>query len=333
MMNKTTKIILWVMLGVILAFYPKVFGIYYTNLFVTFAVFAVYAVSLNMLLGYTGLLSFGHAMFFGAGGYGTALALKHIEGIALLPAIGIGFLAAMILAMILSPLVVRVSGTAFAMLHLAFGQLLYVLALKLRKITGGEDGIGNFPIPAFDIPGLISFPMKGEPLNFYYLALVILGLSMWLMWFFTKTPFGQIQIGIRDNAKRIDYLGYKVPQTKAVIYVVSGAFAGISGSIYGLFHNLVSADGSLGVMVSFAPIIGVMIGGVGSFFGPIWGTAIFQIIEELVVRFTDRVELVVGAILILVIMFAPGGFAGFLATMKMKWQVYAASRAKLEKTS
>lgn len=321
------------MLGVILAFYPKVFGIYYTNLFVTFAVFAVYAVSLNMLLGYTGLLSFGHAMFFGAGGYGTALALKHIEGIALLPAIGIGFLAAMILAMILSPLVVRVSGTAFAMLHLAFGQLLYVLALKLRKITGGEDGIGNFPIPAFDIPGLISFPMKGEPLNFYYLALVILGLSMWLMWFFTKTPFGQIQIGIRDNAKRIDYLGYKVPQTKAVIYVVSGAFAGISGSIYGLFHNLVSADGSLGVMVSFAPIIGVMIGGVGSFFGPIWGTAIFQIIEELVVRFTDRVELVVGAILILVIMFAPGGFAGFLATMKMKWQVYAASRAKLEKTS
>ena len=110
---------------------------------------AVYAVSLNVLLGYTGLLSFGHAMFFGAGGYGTALALKHIDGIALLPAVGIGFLSASVLALILCPLVVRVSGTAFAMLHLAFGQLMYVLALKLRGITGGEDGIGNFPDPGF----------------------------------------------------------------------------------------------------------------------------------------------------------------------------------------
>ena len=144
-MNKTTKTILWLVLLVILAFYPNIFGVYYTNVFVTFAVFAVYAVALNVLLGFTGLLSFGHAMFFGAGGYGTALALKHIEGLSLFPAIGIGFLSAAVLALILSPLVVRVSGAAFAMLTLAFGQLLYVLTLKLRGITGGEDGIGNFP--------------------------------------------------------------------------------------------------------------------------------------------------------------------------------------------
>ena len=102
-MNKTTKTILWLVLLVILAFYPKIFGVYYTNVFVTFAVFAVYAVALNVLLGFTGLLSFGHAMFFGAGGYGTALALKHIEGLSLFPAIGIGFLSATVLALILSP--------------------------------------------------------------------------------------------------------------------------------------------------------------------------------------------------------------------------------------
>jgi len=332
MMNKTTKIILWVVLLAILAVYPKVFGIYYTNLFVTFAVFAVFAVSLNVLLGYTGLLSFGHAMFFGAGGYGTALALKHIEGIAILPAVGIGIISAFVLALVLCPLVVRVSGTAFAMLHLAFGQLLYVLALKLRHITGGEDGIGNFPIPDLNLFGLASFQMKGAPENFYYLALVLLGVSTWLMWFFTKTPFGQIQVGIRDNAKRIDYLGYKVPQSKAVVYVVSGVFAGVAGSVYGLFHNLVSADGSLGALVSFTPITAAMIGGIGSFFGPIWGTAIFQIIEELVIRFTDRVELVMGVILIVVIMFAPRGFAGFIDTMRLKWQASAA-KSKMEKTS
>ena len=333
MKNKAIKIILWAVLLVILAFFPKMFGIYYTNLFVTFAVFATYAVALNVLLGYTGLLSFGHAMFFGAGGYGTALALKHIEGIALLPAVGIGFLAAFALALILCPLVVRVSGTAFAMLHLAFGQLFYVLALKLRFITGGEDGIGNFPIPDLVIPGVVSLTMKGAPQNFYYLALVLLGISLWLMWFFTKTPFGQIQVGIRDNAKRIDYLGYKVPQSKAVIYVISGMFAGVAGSVYGLFHNLVSADGSLGALVSFTPIMAAMIGGVGSFFGPIWGTAIFQILEEIVIRFTDRVELVTGAILIFVVMFAPQGLAGFVKMLRLRYFSAPAASAKKEKAS
>ncbi len=333
MMKKTIKPILWLALLIILIFFPKLFGIYYTNVFVTFAIFAVYAVAVNVLLGFTGLLSFGHAMFFGFGGYGTALALKHIDGIALMPAIGIGFLAAMLLALVLAPVVTRVSGTAFAMMHLAFGQLFYILALKLRNITGGEDGIGNFPIPAFTIPGLVSFPMKGDPVNFFYLAMVLLGISLWLMWFFTKTPFGQIQVGLRDNEKRIDYLGYKIPQTKAIIYVVSGAFTGLAGSLYGLFHNLVSADGSLSAMISFAPIIAAMVGGVGSFFGPIWGTAVFQIIEELTHQFTDRVELVMGATLILVVMFAPAGVAGFVNTMKMKWYAYNASKAKREKTS
>jgi len=333
MKNQTMKIILWAVLFIILAFFPKMVGIYYTNLFVTFAVFAVYAVSLNVLLGYTGLLSFGHAMFFGAGGYGTALALKHIEGIGLLPAVGIGILAAFALALILTPLVTRVTGTAFAMLHLAFGQLFYVLALKLRFITGGEDGIGNFPIPDFNLFGLISIPMKGAPQNFYYLAVVLLGISLWLMWFFTKTPFGQIQVGIRDNAKRIDYLGYKVPQSKAVIYVISGVFAGVAGAIYALFHNLVSADGSLGAMVSFTPIMAAMIGGVGSFFGPIWGTAIFQILEEIVIRFTDRVELVTGAILIFVVMFAPQGLAGFIKMMKLRYFPAQSASAKKEKTT
>ncbi len=319
MTNKKLKWILWLGVIVVLAFYPVIFGAYYTNVFVTFAVFAVFSASLNMLLGYTGLLSFGHAMFFGAGGYGTALALKHIEGLGVLPALGIGILAALVLAALLAPLVVRVSGTAFAMLHLAFGMLMYTLALKLRGITGGEDGIGNFPIPSINLPGIGPIDLKDDPTNFYYFALIVFGISVWLMWFFTKTPFGQIQIGIRDNAKRIDYLGYKVPNSKAVIYIASGTFAGVAGAVYGLFHNLVSADGSVGAMISFTPIVNTMIGGAGSFLGPLFGTAIYQIIEELVQRFTDRVELVVGVILILVIMFAPKGFMGLVNIVKQKY--------------
>lgn len=332
MKHTIIKIISWLVLAVLLVGFPKIFGVYYTNVFITFAIFAVYSVSLNVLLGYTGLLSFGHAIFFGIGGYGTALALTHIEGIGLFPALGIGLLAASGLALILYPLVTRITGTAFCMLHLALGQLFYVLALKLRNITGGEDGISNFPVPDFNIPGIVSVTMKGEPVNFYYLAIVILGICLFLMWAFTKTPFGQIQVGIRDNAKRIDYLGYKVPQSKAVVYVISGAFAGIAGAVYGLFHNMVSADGSLGAMVSFAPIISTMIGGMGSFFGPIWGTAIFQLLEELITRFTDRIELVTGITLILVMMFAPRGLAGFFTMVKQRWQARTTMDAKVEKT-
>jgi len=330
MMNKKAQWILWAGLIVILALYPKVFGIYYTNLFVTFAVFAIYSVSFNLLLGYTALFSFGHAMFFGAGGYGTALALKHIQGLSLLSAVSIGLLSAVVLALILCPIVVRVTGSAFSMLHLAFGQLMYILALKLRNITGGEDGIGGFPIPPFSIPGIVSINMKA-PENFYYFAIAVLGISLWIMWFFTKTPFGQIQVGVRDNAMRIDYLGFKVPQTKAVVYVFAGAFAGVAGSIFALFSNLIAADSGFGIMVSFGAVINTLVGGLGSFFGPIWGAAIMQILEELTTRYTDRVELVAGLILILIIMFAPMGFAGFLRWVRQNWFAKSVGKTDLGK--
>jgi branched-chain amino acid transport system permease protein len=234
-----------------------------------------------------------------------------------------GALAAIVLALILCPIVVRVSGTAFAMLHLAFGQLMYVLALKLRGITGGEDGIGGFPIPELNIFGIVSIDMA-DPSNFYYFAVTVLGLSVLFLWFFTKTPFGSIMIAIRDNAKRVDYLGFKVPQSKAIIYTVSGCFAGVAGSIYALFQNLISAYDGFHVMVSFGPIIMTMVGGIGSFFGPIMGAGIFGIIEELTSRYTERVELVMGLILILVIMYAPLGFVGFINFIKQKFVKTAA---------
>jgi branched-chain amino acid transport system permease protein len=277
--------------------YPYLFGIYFTNVFVTFAIFALYAVSFNLLLGFTGLLSFGHAMFFGAGGYGTALALTHIKGLPLFPAVVIGVAAAVALATLLAPLMVRVSGTAFSMLHLAFAQLMYVLALKLRAITGGEDGIGGFPIPPFRIPGLVSIDMK-NPSSFYYFAAAVLGLSVFVLWFITKTPFGSVIVGVRDNPKRVAYLGFRVPNTKAVVY-------------------LLSAD-ALHVSNSFVPVSMTMIGGIGSFFGPILGAAIFGVISELTSRYTERVDLVVGLILILVIMYAPLGFMGFVDAVRAR---------------
>ena len=328
----TNNIIKWIVGAAALAvllFYPRLFGIYFTNVFVTFAIFALFSVTLNLLLGYTGLLSFGHAMFFGAGGYGTAIALTHIKGLPLLASVLIGFVSAVVLAAILCPIVVRVSGTAFAMLHLAFGQLMYVMALKLRHITGGEDGIGGFPMPPLNIPGFASIDMA-DPTSFYYFAVVVLGGSLWILWFFTKTPLGSVMVAVRDNADRVDYLGFKVPQTKALIYLFSCGFAGVAGSTYALFQNLISADGALHIFTSFAPVIMTMVGGIGSFFGPIVGSAIFQILEELTSRYTERVDIVMGLILILVIMYAPMGFMGLLRFIKEKWHSRSAVTAAQE---
>src|SRR5512136_1068770 len=294
MKNHNYKWILWVGGFILLAVFPRVFGIYYINFFAAFAIFSLYAVTLNLMLGYMGVLSFGHAMFFGTGAYATALALTHIQGFPLLPAVLIGGLAGGLLALILSPLLVRVSGTAFAMLTLAFGQLIFVVALKYREVTGGEDGIGGYPIPPLNIPGVASIDMT-DKINFYYFAIAVIAVCLFILWFYTKTPFGSLVVGIRDNAMRIDYLGFKLPQIKAVNLIVSGAFAGIAGSVHALLMKLVSTVGVLDIQASFAPLLMAYIGGVGSFFGPIIGSGVLHLLEDLVIRFTDRIGLVNGS--------------------------------------
>lgn len=328
-MGKTTKWAMGTGAAVIVILIPHLFGIYYSNAVIIFAVWALFAVSLNLLLGFTGLLSFGHAMFFGTGAYATALALTHIDGLPLLPAILAGFSAAVTLSLILAPLVVRVSGTAFAMLHLAFAQLMYVLALKLRSITGGEDGLGGFDTPPLNIFGIVSLDMT-DPVLFYYFAVTVIVLCIWFLWFFTKTPFGQIMVGMRDNAKRIDYLGYRVPHTKAVVYLVSGGFAGIAGAVYVIFQNLISVNDAYSMAISVFPIMMTMLGGAISFFGPVYGAAVFALLEEIIGRYTDHFELVLGIMLVGVIMYWPLGIAGWINTRKLKRQARKAGR-KLER--
>jgi branched-chain amino acid transport system permease protein len=318
MRNKLYTWILWGGVVISVALFPHVVGIYYSNFFVAFAIFSLYAVTLNLLLGYMGVLSFGHAMFFGTGAYATAIALTHIKGFPLLPAVLVGGLAGGLLALILSPLLVRVSGTAFAMLTLAFGQLIFVVALKYREVTGGEDGIGGYSIPPLNIPGVVSIDMTNQ-INFYYFAIAVIVVCLFILWFYTKTPFGSLVVGIRDNAMRIDYLGFKLPQIKAVNLIVCGTFAGIAGAVHALLMKLVSTVGVLDISASFTPILMAYIGGVGSFFGPIIGSGVLHLLEDLVIRFTERIGLVNGAIFILVVLYAPLGLVGLFRQAKEKW--------------
>jgi branched-chain amino acid transport system permease protein len=139
------------------------------------------------------------------------------------------------------------------------------------------------------------------------------------LWFYTKTPFGSLVVGIRDNAMRIDYLGFKLPQIKAVNLIVCGTFAGIAGAVHALLLKLVSTVGVLDINASFAPILMAYIGGVGSFFGPIIGSGVLHVLEDVVIRFTERIGLVNGTIFILVVLFAPAGLTGLFSTIKAKW--------------
>ena len=315
-MKRATTLGLWALGAIALALFPHLIGVYYANFFINFGIVALFAVSYNLLLGYTGLLSFGHAIYFGAGGYGTALALERIDGMPLIPALLIGVISSVTLAVILSPIVARLKAAAFAMLHLAFNYIVYILVLKLRNITGGEDGISGYDIPPLNL-GFVSLDMS-DPTIFFYFASVVLGGSLWLAWFFTKTPFGQVIVGIRDNDMRVSYLGFKVTQSKAVVYVVAAAFAGVAGAVSAMFQGMVAAEGSVDIAHAFQPILATIVGGAGSFFGPIAGAAIFSALEEITTRFTERVELVNGVVMILVIIYFPMGFMGLIAKAKEK---------------
>ena len=317
MKSRFIRWIAWAVLAGAFMVAPAFAGTYYINVIVLTGIFALYATSYNLLMGYTGLLSFGHALFFGGGAYATAIALTHIQNLPLLPAVLIGGLAAVVFTLITSPLLVRVSGTAFAMLTLAFGQLMYVFCLKFRSITGGEDGVSGFPIPPLHIPKVVSIDMT-NPFNYYYFAMGIIVVSLWILWFFTKTPLGSVMVGIRDNPKRIEYLGFKVAHTKAVVFIISGFFAGIAGALYALLQDLVSTDGVLTIITSFIPIMMAFIGGVSSFFGPIYGSVIYTILDEAITAYTEHVELIIGVVFILVVMYTPSGFVGWMAYIRRK---------------
>ena len=301
---------------------PQVLSVVRTNMVVEFAILATYALSLNLLLNYAGLLSFGHALFFGTGAYATALALTHIDSLGSLTSLLLGALAAGLVALICSPLLSRVSGTAFAMLTLAFGQLMYVLCLKFREVTGGEDGIAGFPVPALEFPALPPLEIT-EPVSFYYFALLILGLGAALMWRLTRSPFGSLIMAIGDNEERVSHLGFKVADSKALLILLSAVFAGLAGSVFALFHNVVSTDGVLHLGVSFLPLMAIILGGRDTFTGPILGAAAFILVEDLSERFTENVELITGLLFVFVVLFLPSGLAG--AGVKLARKVRAES--------
>ena len=272
-------------------------------------ILTLFAMTWKMMLNEGGMFSFGHAVYFGLGAYASVLGWLHIPGLSFLSGILLGALTSALVAFILGAFLVRMSGTYFALLTLAFNQLIWAIVWKWRDVTGGDDGLGKFPKP-----DLFGITMK-DPVTFYYIALIIIGACLYFCWYFTKTPMGNVALSIKSNEERAKFVGFNVQSTKLIFLTMLGFLAGISGALYAQFQEFI-ATSVIDLGMSTNVLFMAYIGGTGYFWGPLVGSGIFVYLSEYLSSFTDRWELILGLIFIAVVLFAPQGIMGFVRKKK-----------------
>lgn len=278
-----------------LALVPLWLGDYGRSLVTEILLFCIFAMSLDLLMGYTGLMSFGHAAFFGVGAY-TVAVLGALFGIHPV----LGALAAVCLAALLAVAIgffcIRASGVYFIMLTLAFAQLLYTVALKWRSVTGGSDGM--------------VAPRLGSGVETYCAVLVMLVIVYFGLRRLIASPLGQVLIGIRENEARMRSAGYATARYKLLSFVIAGCLGAIAGALFAMHNGFVS-PAVLFWMLSGEGMIMVVLGGTGTLVGPMIGTAVFLLLKHFVSLHSAHWELLVGATFIACVMFFKQGIYGW----------------------
>ncbi len=277
-------------------------------------IYGLFAVGFNLLFGYTGLLSFGHAAFFGAGAYLTGISIVHF-GLGWLPAMLIAVTGAALLALVIGALSIRTRGIYFCMVTLALGQLVYYTALQTPRWTGGEDGLRGFTVAKVDIFGLTINLL--DPLQKYYFLMVFAALALWFVSRVLQSPFGAAIEAVRENETRARACGYDVERTKLLAFVLSGAVCGLAGTLSALHLSIVPLD-VLGIHSSSLVVMMTMLGGAGSFFGPFVGALVFLLIEDVASLWTSHWQLFVGLIFIFFVLFLPKGLWGTFMSWRTK---------------
>lgn len=281
-------------------------------------VFALFAVSLDIILGYTGMPSFGHAAFFGLGAYGTAVLATKVSisnlGLTLLLTLALCVAAALIAGW----LAIRTSGVYFLMLTLAFAQMIFAGAQKWTRLTGGTNGLPGVHKPDVFVPGLTT----SEPRSFYFLVLAIFALSFFVLHRLVHSPFGRSLIGIRENESRMRAMGYNIRAYKLTAFVIAGAFGGVAGMLYAYYNSFVSPT-DVYWTVSGTVLLMVLIGGAGTLIGPVLGAAFFLVLQNVLSSLTERWPIILGAVFILVILFVRSGLVGI-------WTQLMSSRLKIQ---
>lgn len=288
---------------------------FWQGMLIQMFILSIFAMSYDLLLGYTGILSFGHAMFFGTGGYAIAILIgKHVGwplGWALLAVVGV----ALVQSLVFGILSLRVRGVYLAMVTLAFAEMFFILAEAgdFRKYTGADDGLHGFPVPGY-------LSATDHRTRFYYLALVLFVIVFMAARRLVNSPTGRVMIATRDNESRATMIGYNPIWYKLVAFVAAGIFAALAGALSALYNVSVTPT----VLSSFKTIDALamtIIGGVGTLIGPILGASIVQLLGYWLERwFGSQWTLVYGTIFMLIVIFLPYGIIGTWRLRSFQWR-------------
>jgi branched-chain amino acid transport system permease protein len=271
-------------------------------------IWGLLAMSSDILIGYTGMVSFGHSAFFGLGMYGAAAALLTVRPPNLWLAIVYGLIGAGAVAIFVAYFATRLRDIYFSITTLVFSQIFYVIIFTWTDVTGGENGL-TFRQPALALPGLTGVAFTPETLHWFVLAVV--ALSYLLLRRITQSPFGMVLQSIRENEPRTRAIGYAVERYKIVAVMLSGLFAGLAGVLYAI-QNKFTAPDFVFFLISGEVVIFNVMGGVGTLVGPIAGAAFFLLLREGLSRYFEYYLIPVGIIFTLMVIFLPQGFLGFL---------------------
>ena len=314
MTTPLTRRIPWTLVFFLVAMVVPWLGSRYDTFLATqIAISGLFAVSLNLLLGTTGLVSFGHVAYFGVGAYVCGILMKTyaVPFSIALPAAALG---AAFASLVFGFFCVRLTRIYFAMLSLAFSQIVWAIAFKWNSVTGGDQGLPDVPYP--DLHWISSIPLFGDfdiADQFYVLTLVVVTLSLAAMRRIIGSPFGRMLTTIRENAERASAIGVDVRRYELAAFVVAGGFAGIAGALFGIFNRGVFAD-YVYWPKSAEVMIMTILGGIEHFWGPVVGAATLVLLNQETTSYTEYWSFVLGAILLVLLFTFPGGIVGGLST-------------------
>jgi len=311
-MSKRSATVYWTGFSVILALLivaPLVLPEFWRRFVTEILIWGLLAMSSDILIGYTGMVSFVHSAFFGLGMYGAAAALLMVKPPNLWLAILYGLVGSAGIALFVAYFSTRLRDIYFAITTLIFSQIFYVIIFTWTEVTGGENGL-SFRRPPLEFPGLFSVPFTSETLHWFVLAVVTA--SYLILRRITQSPFGMVLQSIRENEARTRAIGYAVERYKIVAVMLSGLFAGLAGVLYAI-QNRFAAPDFVYFLVSGETVIFNVIGGIGTLVGPIVGAAFFLLLREAFSRFFTEFYLIpVGVIFIAMVIFMPQGLLGFM---------------------
>lgn len=310
MTSPTRTFVLFLHLGLIAALFAAQFLLtqyHHTNV-ARIMVLATYAIGYNLLLGYTGLMSLGHAMFFAAGMYGTGLGVYYL-GLGAFSGFALGLLCALSLSALFGLFALRTSGVSFLIVTMMFGQACHLTILYFNEITLGDQG--------FILSGKLPEALVNPDVK-YNVALVVFSACFALSLLIVRSPIGRVLVAIRENEERTRLLGYNTYAYKLLALVVSGGMAGAAGASYALLFSYVGASFAT-ILHSIYPLLWTLLGGAGTIAGPVLGTGLMFYLVDITSGWTSAYLFVVGGVLLLLVLFFPLGIMGTLRARFARW--------------